>query len=103
MLLINGLHSLLLASEPRLCLLFVCFLISAQVPESKIKGGLRADEWVNATLKEYGGRGGGRPHSAQGKSPDASGSILDRAIHTATKVVEAWKEESSTHSSPSPP
>ncbi len=73
------------------------------MPKSKLEGGLRADEWVKATLKEYGGKGGGKPHSAQGKSPDASGSTLDKAIHTAAKFVEAvaWKEEeSSTHSSP---
>ncbi len=57
------------------------------MPESKLEGGLKADEWVKATLKEYGGRGGGKPRIAQGKSPDASGSMLESAIHTASKFV----------------
>ncbi len=34
--------------------------------------GLKADEWVRATLEVCGGRGGGRPTNAQGQIPECT-------------------------------
>jgi len=45
----------------------LCFAI---VPESAIKKGLKAGEWVATGLEVCGGRGGGRPNMAQGQAPD---------------------------------
>jgi alanyl-tRNA synthetase len=42
----------------------------AVVPEKAQESGLRADEWVRATLEVCGGRGGGRPANAQGQAPE---------------------------------
>jgi alanyl-tRNA synthetase len=44
----------------------------ALVPESLLESGLKADEWVQGTLEVCGGRGGGKPSSAQGQAPNCS-------------------------------
>ncbi|CAJ1961787.1 unnamed protein product [Cylindrotheca closterium] len=44
----------------------------ALVPTSAIENGLKADEWIRATLEVCGGRGGGRPENAQGQAPECS-------------------------------
>ena len=41
----------------------------AIVPDGLIESGLKADEWVRAALEGCGGRGGGKPVSAQGQAP----------------------------------
>jgi len=44
----------------------------ALVPDSLVDRGLKADEWIRNTLEVCGGRGGGRPGSAQGQAPNCS-------------------------------
>jgi len=44
----------------------------ALVPDSAVETGLKADEWIRATLEVCGGRGGGRPGNAQGQAPQCS-------------------------------
>mmetsp|Transcript_10927 Transcript_10927/g.12661 ORF Transcript_10927/g.12661 Transcript_10927/m.12661 type:complete len:108 (-) Transcript_10927:46-369(-) len=44
----------------------------AIVPNSLIETGFKADEWVRATLAGVGGRGGGKPGSAQGQAQSCS-------------------------------
>jgi len=43
-------------------------LVFAVVPDSLIESGLKANEWVSATLEVVGGRGGGKPGNAQGQA-----------------------------------
>jgi alanyl-tRNA synthetase len=51
--------------------------IAAKVPDVSVKKGLKAGDWVRAAAEACGGKGGGRPDSAQGggtepaKLPDA--------------------------------
>ncbi len=47
------------ASEDKVALI-------AQVPESLVKRGLRAGDWIRATAEVCGGKGGGKPEQAQG-------------------------------------
>mmetsp|Transcript_6942 Transcript_6942/g.10411 ORF Transcript_6942/g.10411 Transcript_6942/m.10411 type:complete len:166 (-) Transcript_6942:149-646(-) len=44
-------------------------MVFALVPEALMESGLKANEWVSATLEVCGGRGGGKPGSAQGQAP----------------------------------
>ncbi len=45
-------------------------LVFAIVPDSLVESGFKANEWVAATLKVVGGRGGGKPENAQGQAPN---------------------------------
>ena len=48
----------------------LCFAI---VPDSVVKDtGLKANEWLKNVLDSVGGRGGGKPNSAQGQIPECS-------------------------------
>lgn len=40
----------------------------AIVPDALVEQGLKADDWIRSTLAVCGGRGGGRPGSAQGQA-----------------------------------
>ena len=44
----------------------------AIVPDSLVEQGFKADEWVGATLEVCGGRGGGKPASAQGQAKECN-------------------------------
>jgi alanyl-tRNA synthetase len=46
--------------------------ILAVVPESLIKRGLKAGDWVKAAAEACGGKGGGKPDNAQGGGADVS-------------------------------
>ncbi len=46
--------------------------ILAVVPEALIKRGLKAGDWVKAAAEACGGKGGGKPDSAQGGGADVS-------------------------------
>jgi alanyl-tRNA synthetase len=46
--------------------------IVAKVPDSLIKRGLKAGDWVRAASEACGGKGGGKPDSAQGGGTGAS-------------------------------
>ena len=52
---------------------------------------LKADDWIRVTLEVCGGRGGGRPTSAQGQAPACSdvSKVIDAANSFATERVEA--------------
>merc|ERR1712003_433738 len=47
-------------------------MVFALVPDSLVDCGLKADEWVRGTLEVCGGRGGGKPGSAQGQAQECS-------------------------------
>jgi alanyl-tRNA synthetase len=42
----------------------------AIVPDSLVNQGFKADKWIASTMKVCGGRGGGKPRSAQGQAPN---------------------------------
>jgi len=44
--------------------------VMAAVPEGLVKRGLNAGEWLRETVAVLGGKGGGRPDSAQGAGPE---------------------------------
>jgi alanyl-tRNA synthetase len=46
--------------------------IIAGVPDALVKRGLNAGEWVRAAAEACGGKGGGKPHAAQGGGTDLS-------------------------------
>jgi len=46
--------------------------IVAQVPDAFIEKGLQANEWAGAVAKFLGGKGGGKPSTAQGSGSDVS-------------------------------
>jgi alanyl-tRNA synthetase len=66
-------------------------LAFALVPESLQETGFKADEWVRSTLQVCGGRGGGKPGSAQGqaKECDDMDKVLLEAKNFAESQVEA--------------
>lgn len=67
----------------------LCFAI---VPDSLLKGsGLNAGEWVKDVLNEVGGRGGGKPGSAQGQAPSCEdvGALIAKAESFAQGAVVA--------------
>ena len=49
--------------------------IVAQVPETLVKRGLKAGDWVREASAAVGGKGGGRPDAAQGGGTDPSKSL----------------------------
>ncbi|CAB9513285.1 Alanine--tRNA ligase [Seminavis robusta] len=53
----------------------------AIVPDSLVEAGLKADEWIRATLETCGGRGGGKPGNAQGQAQECTdvGAVIDAA------------------------
>ena len=53
----------------------------AVVPEAMAADGFKADDWVRATLAVCGGRGGGKPVSAQGQAAECSD--IDAVIEAA--------------------
>lgn len=60
----------------------------AVVPDSLVDVGLKADEWVRGTLEVCGGRGGGKPGSAQGQAQECTD--VD-AVMTASKSFAEGK------------
>merc|ERR1712003_465870 len=58
----------------------------ALVPDSLVDCGLKADEWIRSTLEVCGGRGGGRPGSAQGQAPLCSD--VDAVIAASKSFAE---------------
>mmetsp|Transcript_19641 Transcript_19641/g.28904 ORF Transcript_19641/g.28904 Transcript_19641/m.28904 type:complete len:1006 (-) Transcript_19641:88-3105(-) len=60
-------------------------LAFASVPDALVDSGLKADEWVRATLEVCGGRGGGRPSNAQGQAPECTN--VDEVIAACEKFV----------------
>jgi alanyl-tRNA synthetase len=67
----------------------LCFAI---VPDSLLKSsGLNAGEWVKDVLNEVGGRGGGKPGSAQGQAPSCEdvGALIAKAESFAQGAVVA--------------
>jgi alanyl-tRNA synthetase len=61
----------------------------ALVPDSLVETGFKADDWVRASLESCGGRGGGKPASAQGQAPECSdlGSVVAAANAFAESKV----------------
>jgi alanyl-tRNA synthetase len=62
----------------------------ALVPDSLASGGLKADEWVQAALESCGGRGGGKPISAQGQAkecPDVQ-AVVSAAESYAESILQ---------------
>lgn len=60
----------------------LCFAI---VPDSVQESGLKANEWLKDVLDSVGGRGGGKPGSAQGQAPSCSD--VDAVIAKAESFV----------------
>jgi len=61
--------------------------IVANVPKGLIEKGLKAGDWVRAAAEACGGKGGGRPDSAQGGGTDPS------KVKDAIKAAEAFARE----------
>jgi alanyl-tRNA synthetase len=64
--------------------------IVANVPPALIEKGLKAGDWVREASAPLGGKGGGRPESAQGGGPDATKiaqAIAAARAYAATKVA----------------
>ena len=63
----------------------------AIVPDAMAEEGFKADDWVRATLAECGGRGGGRPTSAQGQAAECSdvNAVIEAANAFASEKVAA--------------
>jgi len=57
--------------------------VMASVSESMIGRGLKAGDWIRETTSIMGGKGGGRPNSAQGSGSDV-GKIKEAAEHART-------------------
>jgi len=62
-------------------------LIVASCPDAAIKAGLKAGDWVRTAAEACGGKGGGRPDSAQG-----GGTEIDK-IPAAIRAAEALASE----------
>ncbi len=62
--------------------------IVANVPEEFVKAGLKAGDWVRAASAACGGKGGGRPDSAQGGGTEVE--KVSDAIEAAKKVASAF-------------
>lgn len=60
----------------------LCFAV---VPDALVKEGLKANEWTKEVLETCGGRGGGKPGSAQGQAPECSD--VDAVIVKAESFV----------------
>lgn len=61
------------------------------VPDALVESGLKADEWIRATLEVCGGRGGGKPGNAQGQAPECGDvdAVFAAAEGFASSKVEA--------------
>lgn len=59
----------------------------ALVPDSAIETGLKADEWIRATLEVCGGRGGGKPGNAQGQASECSD--VDAVVAAAESFADS--------------
>jgi alanyl-tRNA synthetase len=59
----------------------------ALVPDSLVETGFKADDWVRASLESCGGRGGGKPASAQGQAPECSD--LSSVVAAANAFAES--------------
>ncbi len=59
--------------------------ISAAVPEWLIAKGLKAGDWLRAAAAVVGGKGGGKPDTAQGGGTDLS--KLKEALQTASEIA----------------
>ena len=57
--------------------------VMASVSEAMIGRGLKAGDWIRETTSVMGGKGGGRPNSAQGSGTDV-GKIKEAAEHART-------------------
>jgi len=57
--------------------------VFANVPEEKWAS-IRADDWIKATLAQFGGRGGGKPGNAQGQAQGVDEEKVDHAVTVAT-------------------
>jgi alanyl-tRNA synthetase len=66
-------------------------LAFALVPQSLVDTGFKADEWIRSTLNVCGGRGGGKPGSAQGQAKECEDveEVLAAANAFAESKVEA--------------
>lgn len=55
--------------------------VFAVVTDDAQKAGLKANDWVSASVASFGGRGGGKPGMAQGSTAEASklGSVVEAA------------------------
>uniref|UniRef100_A0A7S1YSQ0 Alanine--tRNA ligase n=4 Tax=Ditylum brightwellii TaxID=49249 RepID=A0A7S1YSQ0_9STRA len=60
----------------------MCFAV---VPDSLVADGFKADAWVRAALESCGGRGGGKPGSAQGQAQECSD--VDAVIAVANEFA----------------
>lgn len=82
---ISPLYSLRLVCPTTFIMLFLFILLAVFASLQYIymfhQSGLNADEWLRAALEACGGRGGGRPTSAQGQA--ASAAEMDKAIAAA--------------------
>lgn len=58
--------------------------VMATVPEELVKKGLKAGDWVREVTGILGGKGGGRPDSAQGAGPEVG------KIAEAAAAARAW-------------
>jgi alanyl-tRNA synthetase len=58
--------------------------VMAAAPQDLVKKGLKAGEWVREVTGILGGKGGGRPDSAQGAGP-----AVDK-VHEAVTAARAW-------------
>ncbi len=65
--------------------------IVAKVPDSLIKRGLKAGDWVRAASEACGGKGGGKPDSAQGGGTGANraGIVNDAASEFAKSAISS--------------
>jgi alanyl-tRNA synthetase len=63
--------------------------LHAEVPESVVKRGLKAGDWVKAAAEACGGKGGGKPTQAQGggTEPGRVGEALRAASQFAARVL----------------
>ena len=58
----------------------------AIVPDSLVDQGFKADDWIASTMEVCGGRGGGKPGSAQGQASNCSN--IDAVISAASVFSE---------------
>lgn len=59
------------------------------VPDYLVEEGLKADEWIRTTLEVCGGRGGGKPQSAQGQAaecPDVNAIVAAAEKYASQKI-----------------
>jgi len=63
--------------------------IAASVPKAMIDGGLKAGDWVREAASACGGKGGGRPDSAQGggTEPEKIPEAIDKAREFAAQLA----------------